>query len=408
MNIVLFEDPYVEQLHPITVTRPAFTVTCGAWRLLDLVVLLAGEHHLSCRVRPYLQDFADEYFPTGHSSHSSNLGSPREKTLWLNSRLVPAASLLRTLEQVVHSDGSLQALVDGQIALAVTPAGVEWDGRSPLRCEESIELDAHLFEHPHDVVVQHAEVIADQLRWLAQSGDYREIQKDVLVRGESNIAKQVVWDTSSGPIVLEEGVNVEPFTVIRGPARIGHATSISPQSHLKGPISIGHHCKVGGEVSRSVIEPYSNKVHYGYLGSSYVGSWVNLGAGTSNSNLKNTYGTVRVEYESQKIDTGLQFFGCVIGDYTKTAINTSIFTGKILGVCSNVYGFVTTNVPSFANYARSFGEVTEQPAEVMEVTQKRVFERRGIQQGERHTRLLQEIYRIEASKRELANHPPSL
>ena len=136
---------------------------------------------------------------------------------------------------------------------------------------------------------------------------------------------------------------------------------------LKDGVSLGHHTKVGGEVEASIIEPYSNKQHHGFLGHSYVGSWVNLGAGTCNSDLKNTYGTVNMEYGSidgkgsrdggvQKASTGMQFVGCFIGDYAKTAINTSIFTGKTIGACSMVYGFVTTNVPAFPTMPDSFGQ----------------------------------------------------
>ena len=94
-------------------------------------------------------------------------------------------------------------------------------------------------------------------------------------------------------------------------------------------------------------------MHHGYLGHSYLGSWVNFGAGTSNSDLKNTYGPVNMEYRGRKIGTGMQFVGCFVGDYVKTAINTSIFTGKTIGVCSMVYGFVTANVPAFCNYAKT-------------------------------------------------------
>ena len=115
----------------------------------------------------------------------------------------------------------------------------------------------------------------------------------------------------------------------------------------------------------SIVEPYTNKQHHGFLGHSYLGSWINLGAGTCNSDLKNTYGTVNMEYHGRKVATGMQFIGCIMGDYAKTAINTGIFTGKTVGTCSMLYGFVTTNVPSFVNYARSFGQVTELPVEVM-------------------------------------------
>ena len=90
------------------------------------------------------------------------------------------------------------------------------------------------------------------------------------------------------------------------------------------------------------------------MGNSYVGSWINHGAGTCNSDLKNTSGTVKMEYRGESIATGMQFVGCMMGDYAKSAINTGIFTGKTIGVCSMVYGFVTTSVPSFVNFAPPF------------------------------------------------------
>jgi glucose-1-phosphate thymidylyltransferase len=402
MNIVLFEDNLVDRLYPITLSRPAWSITCGAWRLVDLAASIAGSNPLSSRVRPLLQEVQQDYLPAAGDFDGL------QKTLWLNSRLVPDAKLVGQLEQVMQSDGSLQANVNDQIAVAMTPAGVHWDGFSPLMSEETIHLDVRLFLDPHEIVREHVESMAGQLPFVLQQAGYRELQQGVFVRGDTQIHDQVVLDSRGGIVVIEDGVSIDPFAVIKGPVRIGRGTYIAPHTHLKGHVSIGEQCKVGGEVSKTVIESYSNKVHYGYLGSAYVGSWVNLGAGTTNSNLKNTYGTVRVEYESGKTDTGLQFFGCVLGDYTKTAINTSIYTGKILGVCSNVYGVVTTNVPSFANYARSFGEITEQPAEVMEVTQKRLFQRRGIEQQDRHRRLIQAMYQIESPKRELANQPLSL
>ena len=132
------------------------------------------------------------------------------------------------------------------------------------------------------------------------------------------------------------------------------------------------------EIEIAIVEPYSNKQHHGFLGHSYLGSWINLGAGTSNSDLKNTYGNVKMEYRGEQVATGMQFCGCILGDYSKSAINTGIFTGKTVGCCSMLYGFVTTNVPSFVNYARLFGQVTELPPEVMIATQQRMFARRNV------------------------------
>ena len=111
-----------------------------------------------------------------------------------------------------------------------------------------------------------------------------------------------------------------------------------------------------------------------------------------------------MEYRGQKIDTGMQLLGCVIGDYAKTAINTGIFTGKTIGVCSMVYGLVTTNVPSFSNYARSFGQVTEAPAEVMITAQARMFARRNVKQRPCDAQLIRDMYALTAKR---ANSPTS-
>jgi glucose-1-phosphate thymidylyltransferase len=170
---------------------------------------------------------------------------------------------------------------------------------------------------------------------------------------------------------------------------------------------------VGGEVEASIIEAFSNKQHHGFLGHSYIGSWVNLGAGTSNSDLKNTYGAVNMDYvvrsgdraTTRKTQTGMQFVGCFVGDYSKTAVNTSIFTGKTIGASSMVYGFVTTNVPSFTNYARSFNQVTESPVEVAIATQARMFIRRGIQQRPCDVQLLRDMYELTRGERASYGEP---
>jgi glucose-1-phosphate thymidylyltransferase len=115
-----------------------------------------------------------------------------------------------------------------------------------------------------------------------------------------------------------------------------------------------------------------------------------------------------MEYRQERVTSGMQFVGCFIGDYAKTAINTSIFTGKTIGVCSMVYGFVTTNVPSFVNYARSFGQVTEMPPEVMVATQERMFARRNVKQRPCDIALVQAMYGLTQHERQLAGEPLQL
>lgn len=150
-------------------------------------------------------------------------------------------------------------------------------------------------------------------------------------------------------VLIEEGAEVEACAVLdarSGPIYIGKGTIVRPHSYLRGPLSIGPECRIGGEVTHSIIHGYTNKAHYGFLGHSYVGEWVNLGAGTTNSNLKNTYGTVKMN----GVDTGQQFLGCIIGDYAKLGIGTLIPTGAVIGFGANLFGggMISKNVPDFA------------------------------------------------------------
>jgi len=195
------------------------------------------------------------------------------------------------------------------------------------------------------------------------------------------------------------GAVVGPFSYLRGPIYLGRRAAILEHSSIKSHVSVGDHAKVGGEVAESIIESYSNKQHHGFLGHSYLGSWVNLGAGTSNSDLKNTYGTIRMDYPYGRVETGMQFLGCVIGDYAKSAINTTIFTGKLVGVCSMMYGAVATNVPSFVNYARSYGQVKEMPVEVAIKIQQRMFQRRHVAHGPADARLMREMFALTRAER---------
>jgi UDP-N-acetylglucosamine diphosphorylase/glucosamine-1-phosphate N-acetyltransferase len=217
-----------------------------------------------------------------------------------------------------------------------------------------------------------------------------------------------VTDTSKGPLLLDVGATIGPYCFLRGPAYLGPKAKIIEHSAIKDAVTLGHTTKIGGEVEASIVEPYTNKQHHGFLGHSYLGSWINLGAGTCNSDLKNTYGAVKMEYRGEQVSTGMQFVGCIVGDYAKSAINTGIFTGKTVGCCSMMYGFVTTNVPSFVNYARLFGQVTELPPEVMVATQQRMFARRGVEQRPCDIALIQAMYALTRHERQLAGEPLSL
>lgn len=249
-----------------------------------------------------------------------------------------------------------------------------------------------------------------ELRLLG--GNYQRLADGVYVSKKSpaKIPSTAVFDASDGPIVIDAGCRIGPFTFFRGPVYIGPNSKISEHASIKDSVSIGHTCKIGGEVEGVVVEPFSNKQHYGFLGHAWLGSWINLGAGTCNSDLKNTYGMVNMQVPTEiggaakKVDTKMQFVGCLIGDYAKTAINTSIYTGKTIGVGSMVYGDVTTNVPPFVNYAHCVGQSSSQigvlPADVTVTTQQRMFGRRGKTPRPCDVRLIREMFDRTESQRD--------
>ena len=159
---------------------------------------------------------------------------------------------------------------------------------------------------------------------------------DLMIDDSAMIEPQVVFDTRGGPIWIRKGAEVRSFSYLAGPLVIGDKARIVGGQVRES--SIGPRCVVHGEVSNCVFTGYTNKSHDGFLGHSVIGRWVNLGAGTINSNLKNTYGAVRLQLGSERVETGLQFMGALIGDHVKTAIGTMIGTGSVIGTGANLFG----------------------------------------------------------------------
>ncbi len=174
-------------------------------------------------------------------------------------------------------------------------------------------------------------------------------KKNIFIGKDVEIKPGVVLDASTGPIFIEKNVTIFPNAVIQGPFYIGESSKIKSCATIYPNVSIGKVCKVGGEVEDTIIHPYSNKQHSGFLGHSYLGSWINLGADTNNSDLQNNYGTIKVQVNGRHIDSGKQFVGLMMGDHSKTAINTMFNTGTVVGFSSNVYGagFPPKYIPSF-------------------------------------------------------------
>ena len=414
MHVIIFEDAMSQQLFPATIVRPAFAINIGTYRLIDLVRRFSDQ--IEVLVRPHLKKIVMQDCPDIWTAEGSERSDP---ILMLNARVVPHIKVIGQIQDLINQQRSGVVRNDaGQVICAIlskqNPIPHDVIGVSQLLgiiedlCLEPFEIELPMVEYPHDIVRHQLRIMNDNLEDRIRHGNYREVSDGVFCAENVHIGEYFVADSKKGPIVIEFGANISPFCLVRGPVYIGQNAKTLEHTAIKDAVTLGATTKVGGEVEGSIIEAYSNKQHHGFLGHSYLGSWVNLGAGTCNSDLKNSYGEVTMEYEHKKIKTGMQFVGCFIGDYAKTAVNTSIFTGKTIGACSMVYGFVTTNVPSFVNYARSFDQITEIPVDVLVQSQARMFARRNVEQRPCDIQLLKDIYEMTKQERQLANEPLSL
>jgi UDP-N-acetylglucosamine diphosphorylase/glucosamine-1-phosphate N-acetyltransferase len=256
---------------------------------------------------------------------------------------------------------------------------------------------AELFTEPKELfelITLHKKNFANNLnkyktKILNSNYEYKALAPDVYAHTHAHVDESVVFNTEKGIIVIEKDVKILPFTYLVGPLRIDENATINPHANIGGSY-IGKFCKVGGEIANSVFESFSNKAHAGGMYDAYIGSWVNIGGGTFNSNLKNTYGTIKMG----GVETNEQFIGCIIADHAKIAINTSIYTGKIIGVGAHIYSTVTTDVPNFVNY---YGKdnTTMIPIEVTEKIATRMMERRGIKFSDVDKNLLINLYKNE-------------
>lgn len=411
MRVLLFEDKSVDLLAPITTGRAAFQILCGCYRLLELARKWSDQP-VAAWVRSHLREMV---FAEGCELVDWQNTTPGEGLLLaVNAALVPSLESDRLIRQVIARgrptlvlEGTrvVACLMPPRAALAFTPddaSSVQDHVDETLAAKELAGVsDAPLLlRRPHEVIAAHMRSLGRDLPEYAAASGLPQREDGVYAAKDVVIGPHTVIDPAEGPVVLQPGVRIGPFAYLRGPLLVGANSRINEYAALKDGVTLGQTTKIGGEVEASVVDSFSNKQHHGFLGHSYLGSWINLGAGTCNSDLKNTYGKINVEYGEEKTHTGMQFLGCVIGDYSKTAINTGIFTGKIIGVCSMLYGYVTTNVPSFVNYARLFGQVAELPPEVMIATQARMFSRRGVPQRDCDVELIRSMYAVTAVERE--------
>ncbi len=277
--------------------------------------------------------------------------------LFLNGRILADDTLARFVKLARKAKRPVVGLSSDVWACLYLPNGADLsdpekltqiDGPAASEIErEDIQLS--VVSYPWDILSFNADMIGRDFEFI--SGKIKKkIQspvpklagllrrKNIIIRSGCSIQPLSVIDASEGPVILETGVAVQSHAYIQGPVWIGSGTIVRAGARVSGGSSIGETCRIGGEVTASILQSHSNKAHDGFLGHAYIGQWVNIGAGTNNSNLKNDYGPVTVIIDGEPVNTGRQFFGMIAGDHSRTAIDTSINTGSVIGVGCNIFG----------------------------------------------------------------------
>jgi UDP-N-acetylglucosamine diphosphorylase/glucosamine-1-phosphate N-acetyltransferase len=353
--VLLFDDERSRKWHPFSLTRPigemllgAFTPSARAERVFGI---RCGGH-----IAPHLRGFEEPgAAPVVDAGAWSNVGR-----LFLSSRAVPAWGT-----RVAPIDSEAIILIGGQPAGWFAPPGSlpppdffvdPAAAAANMPRATRIEIGGYVMDDVWDLVVRAVRQIAEDIEnGPSPAADPAFPLTGVEVLGEPprlgasvTFEPCVVMDSQNGPIWIDDDVHIRAFTRIEGPAYIGPRTTILGGS-LAG-VSIGPHCKVRGEVEASIILGYSNKAHDGFIGHACLGRWVNLGALTTNSDLKNNYGKVRLWTPDGERDTGEIKIGCFLGDHVRTAIGTLLNTGTVVGPGANVFGAKSAgrDIPPFA------------------------------------------------------------
>ncbi|PWL38519.1 glucose-1-phosphate thymidylyltransferase [Flagellimonas aquimarina] len=384
MNYILSDGPQRESLLPFTFTRPVAEIRIGI-----LTIKEKWEKYLNTTVSFRTEAYLSEKYPMVEAAEN----------IVIISSYLPNPQLLEAI-------GSLK---EGE-ALFYEDKVVAYHTKNP---KNDIDLskyaivnstgDIFTVENTWDIFSKNGEALQADFDLITKNRKSAPISETNRLIAPENIfleegakVEHSILNASNGPIYVGKNAEIWEGCLVRGALALCENAIVKMGAKMYGPTTIGPYGKVCGEVNNSVIFGYSSKGHDGYLGNAVLGEWCNIGADSNNSNLKNNYAKVRLwNYATEKFDhTGLQFCGLMMGDHSKTAINTMLNTGTVIGVNSNIYvpGFPRNFVPSFS-WGGASGFTTYMPKKAFEAAAV-MMERRGVKFDEKEARILEHVFEL--------------
>jgi len=348
MNKLIFTEEFCqpENLHPFTLTRQIQDIRVGALTIREKWERMTG--------LPSFDKKEDDYKDLARSVNVDE-AIGEDVIFMIHGNLIPSRKLVKAVLKL--EDGEFLATPAGNgIVYRITRNDII--DRYKIKVGRAVQFREPVLsiQYPWDIFHLNDTAIRQDFELLTKGRKSSKIHKSNRVIDPENVFVEegvkmthCIINASAGPVYFGRNAELMEGCIIRGPFAMGEGSCLKMGTRIYGATTLGPFCVAGGEVKNSVLFGFSNKAHDGYLGDSVIGEWCNLGAGTSNSNLKNNAREVKIWTPAGEVGAGTKC-GVLMGDYSRTAVNTSINTGTVIGVCCNVFGSGLTPryIPSFS------------------------------------------------------------
>ena len=349
MKFIIFEDDLHNNFYPLSITKPLWELKTGLFSFRERMINFihnkynADEENIFLFTREELVPYLREQYSIYSINEWEVFDTTDEEFVFINATAYPANTDVELLSDTAYlvNGHPLVARMKGEL-LGKGDSISEKINNSNIKKNESenvqVECGLSKADYIWDLIIINKSMIIEDYKVydpINEDKKYNDVtflgdRSQISIDEDVVIDPYVVIDARRGPVVIESETEIQPFTRIEGPAYIGEKCTILGAKIREG-CSIGDCCRIGGEVEETIFHGYSNKYHDGFIGHSYIGEWINMGALTTNSDLKNNYTDIKVYVPKKRKNTGSNKIGCFMGDFVKTSIGTLINTGCSIG-----------------------------------------------------------------------------